>query len=1102
MFGKLRNSIVGKIMAGYALIICLAFVTTLVSMYTAYKNRKIDRLVSEAYYPMVLSLKETEILLSDSYKLTNNWIYQPSVKEKEKLKLLHSTESVRQSGNLLQIAGRFEDDSARVKAATIIDLFGKLMNEEQVVMKKLATDESYSNDVAVDEAITAMDEKITPAFNTLTSQINRSLKEQNQLLDEAKTEKDAASSMLSYLYISNLILFVIIGIYATYMSLNSVTRPIAALSDLILMLSKGKFVSVKLKKSRDEVGRMGEAIENMLTGLKKKIEFAETIGKGNYESQFELLGEDDAMGEALMQMRENLSKAAEEDRKRNWATEGLAKFADILRAKNNGLDELSDNIIRNLVKYMNANQGGLFLINDDNKNDAFLELAGCYAYDRKKYLKSRVEIGQGITGQAVLEKGTIYMTDIPKDYLRITSGLGEALPRNLLIVPLKLDETVFGVVELASFEAIESYKIDFVERLGESIASTISTVRVSERTKQLLGESQQQAEEMRAQEEEMRQNMEELSATQEDMQRVLRDVQGKEQYMTDLINASSDSILTVDRDLKVINCNTVFRKTYSGMGMEIEKGFDLTLLFPTEDEKNRYRQLYKRVFSGEQFEVNDHYQFNGIDAYYVITYSPITSDQGDIIAAAVFVKDVTQVTKAKNEAQHQAEEMKAQEEELRQNMEELSATQDEMHRVLKEVQDNEGYLNEVLNASKDSIFTVDAEFKLISWNSAFAVGVEALGVVMTKGMDILNIFSFDPSKVELQRTHYTRVLNGENFETNESFEINGSLQYYTSTYTPLRRATGEVFGAAIFARDMTQLTNALNEAKRLAEETQQQNEEVKAQEEELRQNMEELSATQEEIHRVLGETQNKERYLNELINVSTDAIFTLDRDFKILDCNQYFANRLKGMGIEVVKGFDIMNLFKGDEKKKHQADYQRALDGEAFEQTNHSVINGHELYLSSSYSPMRDTSGAIVAMACFTKDVTQLMTAQQKAIDQQRYYNDVIEGMSDCVVTIDKDYKIVVANSAFKKIFSGYGLSVEPGASLLAMAKGDKKAEEQFKKPYVRAFAGEHVEEPLRHHFDRDFQVSYNPLRDAQGRVTGVSLIAHDITHRLQLSNQ
>lgn len=794
MFGKFRNSIVGKIIAGYALVVCLAFVTTLVSMYTAYKNRKIDKLVSEAYYPMILSLKETEILLSDSYKLTNNWIYQPNVKEKERLKLIHSVEVAAQRENILAIADRFDSDSAKLKTEKMMASIDLVVEEEKTVMQKLAKDESYSDDVAVDEAITAMDQKITSAFNKSTKQINELLKQQNQLLDEAKADKEASSAMLSALYVGNLILFVIIGIYATYISMNSVTKPISALSDLILMLSKGKFVSVTMKKSKDEIGRMAEAIENMLNGLRKKIEFAESIGKGNYDSRFELLSEEDAMGQALMQMRDNLSQAASEDRKRNWATEGLAKFADILRSKNDSLADLSDSIISNLVKYMNANQGALYLINDDNKSDTYLEMIACYAYNRKKYLNSRVDIGQGIVGQCVLEKGTIYMTDIPKDYVRITSGLGEALPRNLLIVPLKLDETVFGVVELASFEGIESYKTDFVEKLGESIASTISSVKVSERTKKLLNETQVQAEQMRAQEEEMRQNMEELSATQEDMQRVLNEAQGKERYMNDLINSSSDSILTVDRDYGVVNFNDTFASTYISQGIKIEKGFDLRGIF-SGDEWLKFKNHYDRVFRGETFEITESYQSHGFDSYFLISYSPLRNNKGEVIGAAVFAKDTTQIKQ------------------------------------------KETYLNNIINAYNDAILTVDLNRKIVMFNDYLAKTYAAQGIQITQGMEVFLLSP--PEKRAHSEENYLKAFAGETITEKQIYFD----RHYEITTKPLTNTEGRIVGATVFTKEITEHIKLVNES-------QQRLEEVRAQEEELRQNMEEMQAIQEDTEKV------------------------------------------------------------------------------------------------------------------------------------------------------------------------------------------------------------------------------------------------------------
>jgi len=169
---------------------------------------------------------------------------------------------------------------------------------------------------------------------------------------------------------------------------------------------------------------------------------------------------------------------------------------------------------------LGANQGGLFIITkDDDESEEYLRMEACYAWDKKKYLEQKVYKGDGLTGQAWQEQATIYLTEVPDDYVTITSGLGKANPRSILIVPLKVNDEVFGVVEIASLDELEQYKIEFVERVAESIASTISAVKRSAQTAKLLEESRLLTEQLKAQEEEMMQSMEELQAAQEEMER-------------------------------------------------------------------------------------------------------------------------------------------------------------------------------------------------------------------------------------------------------------------------------------------------------------------------------------------------------------------------------------------------------------------------------------------------------------------------------------------------------------------------------------------------------------------------------------------------------
>ncbi|MDQ3393520.1 MAG: GAF domain-containing protein, partial [Bacteroidota bacterium] len=244
----------------------------------------------------------------------------------------------------------------------------------------------------------------------------------------------------------------------------------------------------------------------------KNIEFANEIASGNLEAIY-TNAEDDILGKSLREMRDKLNASSEEVKIRNWAAEGIAKIEEILRLNNNSLENLSYAVISHLVKYLGANQGAIFIMNAENENEKYLELKGCYAYEKKKFIEKKIMKGQGLIGQAVVEKEVIHLTEIPQEYIQITSGLGEATPNSIVIVPLKMEDEVIGAIEIATFYKFSNFQIDFLKNVAESIASAVLNSKNNQRTSILLGESRQLAEMLRSQEEEMRQSMEELQAT-------------------------------------------------------------------------------------------------------------------------------------------------------------------------------------------------------------------------------------------------------------------------------------------------------------------------------------------------------------------------------------------------------------------------------------------------------------------------------------------------------------------------------------------------------------------------------------------------------------
>ncbi|HEY5749153.1 MAG TPA: GAF domain-containing protein [Chryseolinea sp.] len=275
----------------------------------------------------------------------------------------------------------------------------------------------------------------------------------------------------------------------------------------------------------NEIGQLSQKINQTIENLKDATDFVTSIGEGKLDMDYRQTFDSayaqgkNKLADSLIEMQTKLRAMNDEERKRQWANEGLAKFVDILRSSNDNLATLGDRVIASLVQYTRSNQGGLYLLNEEDPNDKHLQLTALFAFDVKKFEQQKIKLGEGILGQTFLEKETTYLSEVPEEYIRITSGLGDAPPKSILMVPLKVDTQVYGIIELASFNSFLPHEIAFVEKLSESIASTLASVTAAQKNRNLIDQFKEQTEVMRSQEEEMRQNMEEMQATQEEVSR-------------------------------------------------------------------------------------------------------------------------------------------------------------------------------------------------------------------------------------------------------------------------------------------------------------------------------------------------------------------------------------------------------------------------------------------------------------------------------------------------------------------------------------------------------------------------------------------------------
>ncbi len=585
-----------KVILGFAAIILIFTAYGGYSTYTINKNAQSIKAAKEIVDPSLEAIKDLKLLVINSQKLTFVWIYSPPKgptieQDKQTLREIHNTRYPKLKERLQGLKKSWIDSTQSLAVDSIFVRVEDFLEDQKFVMNTLNTIDDYNASfITMNELVEA---KLSPKANSLTDRLEKLEQEKNQEKDTLQASLITSFDALKQRTYVILVVLILIGISISFVITGNIVKPINYVNKLISTLGKGELPEARVKKFRkDEVGEIASSVDKLIIGLRSTSLFAENIGKGNYNAEFTPLSESDVLGNALIDMRNNLAKVAEEDRRRNWATEGLAQFGEVLRKNSDDIERLSDIIVSSLVKYVNANQGGLYIERHDEEQDeeSYLELSACYAWDKKKYLEQKVYLGDGLTGQAWQEQATIYLTEVPDDYVTITSGLGKANPDSVLIVPLKVNEEVFGVVEIASFNKFEPYEIEFVEKIAESIASTIATVKNAEQTQKLLEDSKMLTEQMRTQEEEMRQNMEELQATQEEMERAQALALEKENIFD-----ASTVILNVNRKFFITEGNAKASELLYYSPSELD-GLALNKLFYSEA---KFEEIKLKLSRGE-----------------------------------------------------------------------------------------------------------------------------------------------------------------------------------------------------------------------------------------------------------------------------------------------------------------------------------------------------------------------------------------------------------------------------------------------------------------------------------------------------------------------
>lgn len=628
-----------------------------------------------------------------------------------------------------------------------------------------------------------------------------------------------------------------------------------------LILLAGVFAGRVTYKVSEKFYDLQHLKNNNLHELKN---FAEELSKGNLEIEY-TPEKGNQLGNIMIELRNNLLKNKEEDARRkkedeqrNWTATGLAQFGETLRNNNSDMNLLANEVISQLCAYINAVQGGLFLIDDQIENDIHFELMAHFAYNRKKYSQHRVGLSEGLIGRAAYEKRSIYLDEVPDDYIEVTSGLGEANPRVLLIVPIKTEDAVLGVLEISSFTPFEQYVIEFVEKVAGSIATTISAVKTNLNNQKMLEDSKVQEELRKQQEEEMRQNIEEMTATQEDFNQ-------RSAIFESFENAIDNSFFRAEFDLNgnLVSANNTFISQLGYATIDDIKGHHVSMFVsPTEHED--FNHIWDELTHKKNYEKYLRFTTkNGKDVWMLATFSAQKSTFGTM-QSVLFIG--IESTKQK---------------------------------------ETEITIKNQIDAVNESCIMFDyaSSGRMTSYNQKFAT---TLGFTddQLKDYNVFNLMSsIDQDSFE---SIWNEIINGKPYSCEVKVKAATTDIWLAINFTPIQNDRGEYAQIVAIANDITLL--------KLAEET------IKRQDSELKTQAEQLEAAAANLDEAVANAKQEVKAQSldieriKMRNEKTleglrDAVVTISREGNIEFFNRA-AESLWGYTRLEVLGQNIKKLFR------------------------------------------------------------------------------------------------------------------------------------------------------------------------------------------------
>ncbi len=728
----------------------------------------------------------------------------------------------------------------------------------------------------------------------------------------------------------NLLMFLastlVVAFVVTYL-----LRPLKPLANLVDSLAQGDLEpETKFRTSGTELKELHSALVKLARSLAYNAKFAIEIGKGNLELPYSPVSGKDKLGNALLEMQRNLktTKVEEDSRKekeqiRSWTNDGIAELNQVVRQVPEKVADLTNAVLSFLVKYLSMNQGAFYVFNDEGEEE-FFELSAAYAYNRERLVEKTIEPKDGLIHACIKEEKTIYLKEIPENYLKITSGTGEATPSFLIITPLMHGSSVLGVIELASFNELESYEIKLVEMTASAIAAEIASIKVKENTNKLLEESRSLSAKMANDETKLRKRLDELEEQQQE------DAVSFSK-LTSYLDAVKDSVFIIEYDTEgIIRDLNPAMVEYVDISKEelVGRPHKYTL---QEEKFNEevYESFWEDLRNGQTKHRISRYKLKEKFFWFAESFTQVFEKKGVVEKIVNIAVDITDLKEQQILFEQQNASLKEHERELEESVKTLTLYREQVHHT-------QNQLSSVIQVVDPIVCLSEFNFEGVirSINTAFENTYNILKTE-TIGSHVRDILHFGFKEYE----QIISVVSQGNIHTRESKIFSEKENIWLSEYfTPVKDSKGELVKIWYVAFDITESKNEMLRSQKRLERTLEVGKKYRELYREGVQNIRELTA--KAIQQAV--------YFKALDNIITLARYSADG--KLLDYNERLrwfvkkdAKELAGIAFN-----HIVSLPEGFDNDLFWMDVQ----SEPVEVETLLLLTEKEVWLSEVYYPI------------------------------------------------------------------------------------------------------------------------------------------------------